>query len=503
MLKFSNHSFKKALHIPLWLGIVLICITLLRLPSFFEPFFYGDEMIYLNLGEAIRKGLVLYKDVHDNKPPLLYFLASLSGNLFWFRAILLIWMLATTVLFWKLVTRIFTKNTKIAQVATIIFAILTTLPLLEGNIANAEIFMIGFSIIGFLFLIKENLSRWDLIFGGIAFSVAALFKIPAAFELPVIIFYWLIVAKSSETKFKKVLQRSLVLIIAFIVPILLTFGWYALRGALPEYFIAGFAQNFGYLSSWKPNTQQLSFIQKNGPLMLRGVIVLVGILLLWVGSKKTKLSKGFIFAVVWLLFALFAVTLSERPYPHYLIQAVPAVSILVGILIASTRIEQVWTIIPLSFALLVPIYFKFYYYDSFSYYARFAQFATGQMNKWEYFNSFDKNTQRNYQIGQFLQESSAPEDSVFVWGDSPTIYAISKRLPPIKFVATYHINDFSTHEETIKALKENQPKFIVVLPDSANFVALDAFLVENYVPVSNIDGAQIWYYTSQPWQLNQ
>jgi hypothetical protein len=362
--------------------------------------------------------------------------------------------------------------------------------------------MIGFSIIGFLFLLKERLTNWDLVFGGLAFAIAALFKIPAAFELPVIIFYWLLIAKKDDIKFKEILRRSVILILTFITPILLTFVWYFLRGALPQYFIAAFAQNFGYLSSWKPTSQQLSFIQKNGALMLRGVIVLAGIMLLWLGSKKTKLSKGFIFAVVWLLFTLFAVTLSERPYPHYLIQSVPAISILVGILIASTKIEQVWTIIPLTLALLVPIYFKFYYYDSFSYYSRFAQFATGQLNKWEYFNTFDKNTQRNYMIGQFLQESSNPNDNIFVWGDSPTIYATAKRLPPLKFVATYHINDFSSQEETITAVKQNPPKFIVVLPDSANFVALNSFLVENYVPVSNIDGAQIWYYKSQPWQLN-
>lgn len=220
-------------------------------------------------------------------------------------------------------------------------------------------------------------------------------------------------------------------------------------------------------------------------------MVLIGLVILWFTRKK--LSKGFIFATIWLLFSLFAVTLSERPYPHYLLQSVPAVSILIGILVASTKLEQVWTIIPLGLAVFVPVYFKFYYYDSVNYYSRFAQFATGQINKWEYFNSFDPTTQRNYEISQFLQETSTPQEKVFVWGDSPTIYAASRRLPPIKFVATYHINDFSSQEETIQKLRENMPKFIVVLPNSAEFLALNELLGENYLPIKNIDGADIWY----------
>ncbi|MBU0569909.1 hypothetical protein KKB40_03950, partial [Patescibacteria group bacterium] len=138
MLKNIN----KYLHIPKWLFALLVVVFIFRIPSFFEPYSYGDEMIYLSLGEAIRRGIPLYSQIHDNKPPLLYVLAGIAGSLFWFKAILAIWHLVTVFLFWKLVKTLFPsgpgqrpKEKSLHTISTIIFAILTTIPLLEGNVA--------------------------------------------------------------------------------------------------------------------------------------------------------------------------------------------------------------------------------------------------------------------------------------------------------------------------------------------------------------------------------
>ena len=49
--------------------IILAVVVLLRVPSLFEPYWYGDEGIYLTVGRSLRHGLALYRDVHDNKPP--------------------------------------------------------------------------------------------------------------------------------------------------------------------------------------------------------------------------------------------------------------------------------------------------------------------------------------------------------------------------------------------------------------------------------------------------
>ena len=221
--------------LPNWLIAMLVLVFILRIPSFFEPFSYGDEMIYLTLGEAIRQGLVLYRDIHDNKPPLLYILAAIAGNVFWFRAILAFWNIIYIVIFWVLLKRLLPKNPKGQKVGTFIFAILSTIPLFEGQIANSEVFMIGFSILAFLILLSNNLNTNKILGAGIMFSIATLFKVPAAFEMPVIVILWSFKEKFNLKGLLKVSKKTIILLLGFIAPILLTFVWYFSRNGLSEY----------------------------------------------------------------------------------------------------------------------------------------------------------------------------------------------------------------------------------------------------------------------------
>lgn len=493
------------LHLPHWLTILLAVILVLRIPSFFEPFSYGDEMIYLTLGEAVRRGIPLYSGVHDNKPPLLYILAGVAGNVFWFRVILAAWMLITTVLFWKLTRVLFEKNPKARKIATIAFAILTTIPLLEGQIANAEIFMLGPTIAAFLILLTKGFTPKNLFFSGLLFSAATLFKVPAAFDVPVIIAFWLIIAISKNRSKKlqadviKIIKNTAYIAVGFFAPIALTLIWYFIRGAFQEYLIAAFLQNVGYLSSWRPAATQQPFLERNGPLLLRFALVLLGIFLTYLVRKK--LSKTFILATVWLLFSLFAITLSERPYPHYLLQAVPSISILLAILFTSEKLEQTLVIIPLSLAFIAPVYYKFWYYPTASYYMRFLEFATGKIDRGEYFDKFDASVNRNYEIADFIEKSTRYDDKIFVWGDGPPIYALSRRLPPGKYVATYHINDFSSQEETLSVLSLDMPLLIILLPGAPDFPEIVPFLRENYIFVNSFAGAEIWRLIGSEYQL--
>src|SRR5216684_7424099 len=117
------HRLISEIEPPNWVMGIMALVLLARIPSFFEPYYYGDEMIYLTLGNAIRHGLTLYKQIHDNKPPLLYLTAAVAGNLFWFKAILAFWMIATTICFWKLTETLFKENKLAQKVAVVIFAI--------------------------------------------------------------------------------------------------------------------------------------------------------------------------------------------------------------------------------------------------------------------------------------------------------------------------------------------------------------------------------------------
>jgi hypothetical protein len=487
-------SILDKMHVPNWVVILLAAVIILRIPSFFEPYSYGDEMIYLTLGEGVRQGIPLYSGLHDNKPPLLYIMAAVAGRLFWFKTILLFWSLATIVIFWKLTQAFFPKKDSLHKIATIIFAVLTTIPLFEGNIANAEIFMIGTTLLAFFILFSKRLSKQNLIISGVLLGISALFKIPAVFELPAILVYWLILNGFKANELKTSLKNFFFIILGFLIPITLTLIWYFLRGALAEYIYAAFLQNIGYLSTWRPSDQNLPFLVKNMPLLIRTAVVLFGLLILF--WKRKSLPKPFIFITIWLLFALFGVTLSERPYPHYLIQALPSISLLFGILFTDKTLVQSIAIVPLGLAFFVPLYYKFWYYPTTTYYLKFIKFATGNITKDEYFSTFNGNTNSNYRIARFITTVTDKKDKIFVWGDTATIYALSKRLPPLKYVADYHIEDFANKNDVVEVLTANPPKVIVILNEGKPFPELTKFIDKNYILLANFDEAEVWKLTT-------
>ena len=485
----KGKEIKQFFKVPIWLIVILAVVLILRIPSFFEPFSYGDELIYLVLGEGIRQKVTLYSNLHDNKPPLLYVLAAIAGSVFWFKVILAFWSFITIILFWNLSKILFPKKKGLHKISTAVFAALTTLPLLEGNIANAELFMIGPTILAFIILLKGRVTYKKIFFSGILFSIATLFKVPAAFDVPIIVFLWLLGIKKIKD-FQKLILNTLVLFAGFILPILLTIVYYYFRGAFQEYMIAAFLQNIGYVSTWRPDDSQLGFFEKNKPLIIRGVFVAISFFVLYI--KRRKLSKQFIFTAGWLILALFAAALSERPYPHYLVQAVPAFSLLIGILVFEKTMMQVYAIFPITIAFFVPFYYHYWHYPTLIYYQKFIKFASNQMPKDTYFKTFGGKTLINYDLAEFVAKNTNRSDKVFVWEDGVAIYAISRRLPPIKYVADYHIKDFYSKEKVVEKLSENPPELIVVLPEASDFDELKFLLEDKYMFYANIENASIW-----------
>ena len=192
------------------LAWLVVFSVVLRITSWFEPYWYGDEGIYLVLGQALRRGLVFYRDIHDNKPPLLYLLAAVAGGVTWFRVILTVWFGATVVVFYRLMEKLFPKNKLAWYLSTITMILGTTAT--EGNIANAEIFMIGPIMLAMLMALRQTPAsakasagkrNWLLV--GLLMAVAFLFKAPAGADLAALLI-WLVDFK--RITLKKSLAQS-------------------------------------------------------------------------------------------------------------------------------------------------------------------------------------------------------------------------------------------------------------------------------------------------------
>jgi len=466
-------------HLPAWLILGLGGALFLRLPFLFEPYSYGDECIYLTLGQAIRQGLTLYGQIHDNKPPLLYLLAALSGNLFWFRTLLLLWGLITIFLFYKLSQIIFAKEEKLVKISTLLFSFISSIPLFEAGVANAEFFFIGLTISAFFLLFSRNdANPVTLFLSGILFSLATLFKVPAIFDFAALLVFLLFTLK--KPNYQLLISHYFILFLGFSLPILSTLIYFWSRGALNQYLTAAFFQNLPYLSSWGEGPKP------------RLIILLVITFFLFLERKKIKTLPFFTF--LWFAFSLFGATLSGRPYPHYLVQTLPSLSLLITLLFSKLKPkEHFFASFLLAIFFLAFFYLRFWVYPPLTPYRNFFRLILQPLPQNTYLASFGKNVPRNYAIAKFLVEHTKKDERVFVWGDSPCVYALARRLPPGRYTASYHIVDFQGFTETIRAIEEGKTRFIVDLGDENRpFPKLQEILSENYSLMRVIDGAKIF-----------
>lgn len=473
---------------------IVLAVCLLRIPSLFEPYWYGDEGIYLVLGQALKKGLVWYRDIHDNKPPLLYLVAAIGGNLMWLRMILLFWNALNVFLFGKLAEKI-VKNSWLVCGATLGFGLLTTLPWLEGNVANGEVFMImpvTAAALLLLMKVKEGLVVKKYLGVGLLLAIGFLFKVPVAFDVVAIVF-WLLVMQTKETsKWKEVVLMG----VGFGVPVALTVVYYWLVGAGGAYIVAAFLQNVSYLSSWRGGDIVSSGTGNQG-LMMRGIIAAVATAGVWWLTRGEKKEKRL--APVWLIWALFGAVLSERPYPHYLLQVVaPTTLVLAGMFEGKRLVPKVMAGGLVGLVVATGFYFKFSLYSTAKYYGNYWQMVTKKISVVDYYRRFDGRAIQTYSVAKYLKMHTQESDTIFIWGDEPYIYALAERLPPGRFTVAYHVADFGGREETIKAIREREPKYIVIMEDEKrDFDELISLVTSSYTLVEKIERANIYRLVEQ------
>jgi len=457
------------------LVFLLLGAILLRLPSLFEPNRYADEDIYLTVGMALREGRVLYRDIYDNKPPLIYFTAAVAQNVANFRFILLLWNLIHVAIFYQLAKLILGNNRRMAIVC-ILFVILSTLPLLEGNIANGEIFMI-MPITAAMWLFWKNQASGSFKFflgvGGLL-ALGFLFKVTAVFEtgaVGIFLLFYQPVYKSLVDK------RIWGLILGFGLPIII---------AGEAYVRSTLLQNIGYLSSWTGGS--------GGGLLERAALVftLMGLVFL----ARHKLNRSFIFLTVWLLMSLLGALLSSRPYPHYLLQVVVPFILLVAAVTLSRK-ALAWSMVALTtaFTLWQIRTVGFWYYRSWPYYLNFLQYTTGQKSKSEY-DDFFQGVSRNKDISSYVEQHTQPGERIFVWGTEPAIYVLANRLPVGKYVTSYHIRDFDKTGETFSQIQAALPKTIVIFASEGDYLGFVPWVKSHYPLAREIQDARIYLQPS-------
>lgn len=486
-------------------GLLLLLglVILFRIPSLFEPHHYGDEEIYFVLGRGWRAGVGLYSGVFDHKPPFIYLLAGLAGTVFWFRMILLGWMLVHTWLFsllsdwfWKLPkNKWLTKKRRglMQFLSVLIFVTFTTLPGLEGNIPNGELFMMMPVTAAFVLLLRTKKPRIPHYFyAGLLMGLALLFKVPIIFDFAaLVIYYFFFIKKTLRQGLKEIIKPAIwVMVLGLVLPYLISLGYYYAMGTGPDYLRASLLVNFGYTSSYATSSQEFNPLASG--LFIRGMILSGFTLILYILRKR--LNKGLLFASLWLAWSLFAALLSARPYPHYLQQPIVAFALLAPMILVLERVVD-WLVVAFFVigGVITQQTVKFWYYPTVTYYKNFAGVVTGKLSGQEYIETFS-NSKLNFAVADYLNERMASGDALYVWGTDTSLYNLTETLPTGgRYIVSFHVRDWGAYGEVMENLEANRPDFIVILPDPIEFPDLFDWIEENYRQTTNIEGALVYH----------
>lgn len=436
-----------------FLLFVCFLFIIFRLPSLIEPYWYGDEGIYQVVAHALLSGRTLYKDIWDNKPPLLYLLyASVHANLFLIKLLSLLSGLFSVVTFFFLSQKLFKKSLS-WYLATLVYSILFGLPLLEGNIANAENFMLFPIILSAYFIVSYiNIKKSIYIMlAGFFLSIAFITKTVAVFDFSAFLLFTLLI----DWKDKRIV--SIKTLLSFIIPFLsllfVSFVYFISKGAVNEFISSVFLQNVSYVG----NQNQL-FLPM-GTLILKTMLLLIPIACII--KFRRKLSPTSTFIYIWVLFALYDTFFSARPYIHYLLMLLPAFSLLVGQLFERNKTKVIDVVAVIVIILLACLYFPLYI-KVVPYYDNYINFLFNKKDIVDYEAFFDRNTPRDYDIANFIKAHVDTNESVFLWSDSAQIYALSNKLPIGKYIVAYHITFYKNADIITKEqIEKVQPKYII------------------------------------------
>ncbi len=463
---------------------VSILFTLLRWPSILEPYWYGDEGIYQAVGILINHGAPLYSGAWDNKPPLLYVLyAIFNSDQFIVRSVSLIFGLASIWVFYFVARKLFPKHKYASEISTIVYALAFGTRLIEGNIANAENFMLLPILLGALLIVsgegfKKSIQFKSYLLAGFLLSLAFLTKIVAVFDFMAFTFF-ILVDPEKDLK-NKFLKKAFPFILGFSLPILTAFAYFFFTNNFKDFTTALFFSNVGYVGHGN------QFIVPQGLLYLKSG--LLGAFLLFIFWKRNKINKNIIFISVWFAFSLFDVFFAQRSYTHYLIMLLPSFCLMIGAVIFYKK-ERIFLFTFLAAGFLA-ISYTFSFKGKFvKYYANFANFYAYKKNINSYQSFFDGNTPRDYELAQYIKSNTSASDSIFVWGNNAQIYKLADKTPIMRYTVAYHITGFPPGmNDLINAIENKKPKLIIVMPNVPDF----PLPLTDYNEKIDIHGAKVY-----------
>ncbi len=489
--------------------IPFLLTIILRIPDFFQPYWYTDTGIYSAIGQSLNRGGILYKNIIDNKPLFIYyvyaFLERLPFSLMYStQFVSLIFALLTEYLIYKI--SLIKFNNKIALINTFIFTILIGSDLLHTNGANAETFFIFFAALSVYVYIKREKNYKYIYIAGLILGLGVLFKVSVLFDGFFLVLY-IFLTDSFLLSIKKIFTYTL----GIITPIFIFLFAEFLYGNFYNTVYQIFLNNFTYVNTYN-KFYMFSFVE------LDLLVFIILVILIYILYKKKIIDTVWLFLLLWVFSDALIVIITGRPYIHYLIQLALPITFLFGYIIYylfSNKFIQ-GIILIFSFVLLTSLYMAYFFRNELSwqisqnfqntipYYTNFYLYSLGYINKKNYYSTFIYNTNViyqksessaniNYRMASLLDSLGARNKEIFIAANFPWVYYMSD-----SYTINYYTTDFMygpgkrQRIKLTKSLYKNKPKIILFYEDGYTYNAFSTFVRKYYTLVSSKYGAKVY-----------
>lgn len=321
-MKLNNLSkiFRSTLFLPIFFIIVL------SIPHLFQKYFEIDEGVYAAVATSMLNGEVLYKDVWDHKPPLIYIIYMITSvlgpisGMFLLRFAAIVIKILNIIIFYYILKKLGVGKKTSSFVLSII-SLLLVLPILEGNTVNVEVFFVPIISLFILRVLNNRLSYFE----GFLLFLSFCFKFQAFAE---ILFVAGIYIFSILISNRKLLIKELVkFLVGFLFPLLIMIFVFIISGNLEEAYKTLITINFGYADQTTYTVNILGSVIGRSLLLLVlfiSAVAAVSVRYIFLNKRNILTQQNYVLINI-IIFEIFLVLYPQRSYPHYLIQLMPGI----------------------------------------------------------------------------------------------------------------------------------------------------------------------------------
>ena len=479
------------LYLKTVLFIILFTIIVIIIPTYLlkQPL-NGDELTFLSIGNFIKNGSILYKDIIDIKPPGIFLTSGIIISLFGksfiaARIVIILIHLISSIFVYKIGVKL--KNKNLGMIACLLFLLGINIPKFQGLYFLTEPFATLFLIISFWYFIKKEI-KFKLL-SGFFLGISVLYKPTALLFLIAIILYYLLQIRLKENRCKNYIILSLkklfILTFGILIPFVICYLYFFMMGAENQFLYYSFLFITGYSLPYNILSVLIGFFS-----FFPFLIITLSIILTHASEfiKEGIVDKKIILLSIWFILSLIPIFIIN--FDHRTLLVIPASALLSAFFLDEFFInfKKIDTRIKLFivFSLIISIVF-----------------VAGAN---AYYVSYQNKDFMSYENIEYLADevSERVNGSIYLFPDENGVYFFSDLEPAVPYIggiysnkiACYIVNklnssnvDFVVAKTTVMEKFENNSKNIFLY--NSKKIIYD-FIVDNFIEVDKTKSFRIY-----------